>query len=206
MGDRIKLNPLKVSVINGAQTLTHFFEECDDLKHNLPKKLKEVCTIKENQIAEILEVVCKEIVLKTICIEGKLEDVRPITYGLNTQIPIYQEDIIADDITVHQINAYLMKAGMKILKRGEEEYNGEGFSVIEFVKRYLLVDKRPGESKNLKKSKIESILNEALQNLKNKGDSIIECLEIIDILDVWWRNSKEKRNILYNKHHFTTFS
>lgn len=200
VGDRIKLNPLKVSVINGAQTLTHFFEECDDLKHNLPKKLKEVCTIKENQIAEILEVVCKEIVLKTICIEGKLEDVRPITYGLNTQIPIYQEDIMADDITVHQINAYLMKAGMKILKRGEEEYNGEGFSVIEFVKRYLLVDKRPGESKNLKKSKIESILNEALQNLKNKGDSIIECLEIIDILDVWWRNSKEKRNILYNKY------
>ena len=25
-------------------------------------------------------------------------------------------------------------------------------------------------------------------------------MEIIDILDVWWRNSKEKRNILYNKY------
>lgn len=198
-GNFIRLNPMKVSVINGAQTLTNFFAEWDDLKHNLPMKLKEIVEISQNEIIDILNNVCKRISIKTICIEGTSDNVRAITNGLNTQIPIFKEDIIADQENVRDINKYLRKEGMKIIKSGEEEYKGEGLSVLDFVKRYLLLENQPGKSKNLKKSEIDSILTRAYDTLESDdGRNVTRKLKTVSGLEKWWKDSKKERTAAAN--------
>lgn len=194
-GDKIRISPLGVSVINGAQTLTNFFLEWDGLKHEISKKIKN--DIEKEELFYALELVCKEVMLKTICIEGKIDDIRAVTNGLNTQIPIFEEDILADTDVVREINSHIMKGGMKILKSGEETYNGIGFSVIEFAKKYLLIENKPGESKNLRKNKIEAILNAAKVSLEDDDMKINNQLRVLNSLDDWWITSKNKRDLLY---------
>lgn len=194
-GNHITIIPNEVSVINGAQTLTNFFEEWDRLQHDIPEKLAEI-GVDKTEVGQKLEIVSKKIVIKTIFIKGKVNKVKSITNGLNTQIPIFEEDIIATGKTVEEINRYLRRIGMKILKSGEENYNGNGLTVVEFVKRYLIATEKPGTSKNLRKSELEKYLLEAkhiFEAMDEKADELLKKLDVLVDLENWWGESKKDR-------------
>lgn len=183
-GDLIKLNPKKISVINGAQTLTNFLNEVDNAKHGLHKKILELTPEEAEAILnEVLEVVK----VKTILIEGDLKCVKPITHGLNTQIPIFKEDILATSETVQILNDVLKKYGVKILKTGEVSILGNGYTPIEFAKKYLIIKEKPGKSKNLNKKEIEIIIRQAKKELKSNEKG--KYFALLDAVDSWWKAS-----------------
>lgn len=155
-GAQIKLNPKKVSVINGAQTMTNYFEGIKEVDLEFKNDVQNL--VNEEKINDIqtffdeyLQAIGYIIKVKTIFIDGDEKYVQPITYGLNTQIPIIEPDIIADSLEVEKINGYLKKGKLKILKGGEVASVGSGFSVLDFVKKYLIVKGLPGKSKNLRR-------------------------------------------------------
>ena len=104
-GASIVLNPSKVSVINGAQTLTNFFRELENTKHKLSDSSSNLSeNLKEFVNSINLDDILKDIFVKTIFISGSEDFVKPITYGLNKQVPVLNEHILADSETVYDIN------------------------------------------------------------------------------------------------------
>lgn len=204
-GNHIKFNPKKVSVINGAQTLTNFYEGIK----MLPEEFASNCSnfIEEESAANeyveffkrYMDEAIGDIKVKTIFIEGPEEYVSPITYGLNTQIPIMETDIIADSEEVERINQYLQKKNMKIIKTGEVDNLEKGFSVLEFVKSYLIIKGKPGKSKNLRRSDVEKYIHEAEQDfvVKPGKEKILEDMYDVYVIEQWWKSSKKIREENY---------
>lgn len=204
-GNHIKFDPKKVSVINGAQTLTNFYEGMK----MLPEEFALSCFnyIEEESRAEVfidffsryIDEAMGSIKVKTIFIEGPEGYVQPITYGLNTQIPIMEADIIADSDEVERINQYLQKRNMKIIKTGEVENVEKGFSVLEFVKYYLIVKGKPGKSKNLRRADVKTYIQEAEQDFVNKPgkEKILDDMYDVYIIEKWWKASKKIREENY---------
>ena len=83
--------------------------------------------------------------VKTIFIQGEEEFIKPITCGLNTQVPILEEHILADSEIVYKLNLLLKKIRIEILKEGSHPIYGEGLNVLEFTKKYLIIKLQPGE-------------------------------------------------------------
>lgn len=206
-GKYVRVNPKNISVINGAQTLTNFFE----CTKSLPEEFNNICEniiddeglkleLKKHMELFILEV--KDIMkVKTIFIEGKKEYLQPITCGLNTQIPIKESDILAISDDVKTINKYLLKRNMKIVKDGENLNVEKMFSVVEFIKYYLMIKNKPGESKNLNRKDINKYLVEAKEEFENAKyiNQLLEALIKINRIECWWIESKKMRNEMYNK-------
>lgn len=196
-GNYITLNPSKVSVINGAQTLTNFYMEMEIAKRTLPKLLS-IYGIDENRTSSLLEEAHKQTFVKTIFINGEESMVKTITYGLNKQIPVLNEHILADTSVVVELNNVLRKRGMEILKEGEASIYGRRFDVLEFTKKYLTICQQPGKSKNLSKSDIEKYLNQALTAFNIDENKNLSALNLLVELDLWWKKSKQQRDLTYN--------
>ena len=92
--NQIVLTPDMVSVINGAQTLTNFFLEVENVEMLLETVLGG--KTKVSSARAIVDSIIRTIYVKTIIIYGDDKFVRPITHGLNTQIPILEESLRAD--------------------------------------------------------------------------------------------------------------
>lgn len=203
-GNHIKFNPQKVSVINGAQTLTNFFEglkmlpgEFEDTCSNL---IEDEARRKEfnRHLQSCIDDMVHKMMVKTVFIEGPEEYVQPITYGLNTQIPILETDIIADSTEVEKINGYLLKKNMKITKAGEEANIDKPLSVLEFTKYFLITKGEPGKSKNLLRSDIEKYIQEAESALENSdGDKLVNNIYDVYLGEEWWKSSKKIREENY---------
>jgi len=115
--NKIILCPDKVSVINGAQTLTNFFLEAESVERLLEPILEGSNVSAKTVVNSII----KKIYVKAIIINGEDRFVRPITHGLNTQIPILEETLLADSKVSDDINDLLAKSTqasnrIKILK------------------------------------------------------------------------------------------
>ena len=200
-GSCITLNPNHVSVINGAQTLTNFYLELENVKRKAPKILSRY-GIDKTYIHNLLEEAYDKTIVKTILISGKKEFVKPITYGLNSQVPVLNEHILADSIEVSKINLILKKGSMEILKEGDFSIYGKGMNVLEFTKKYLVIEKKPGKSKNLSKKDIFDILNESLSKIQKNENFYLSAFELLLDLDVWWQKSKKNRDLLYKKENY----
>ena len=203
-GNHIKFNPRMVSVINGAQTLTNFFE---GLKM-LPGEFEDACSnLIEDEarrekfnrhLQSCIDDMAHKMMVKTVFIEGPEAYVQPITYGLNTQIPILETDIIADSSEVEKINEYLMKKNMKIIKAGEEGNIDKPLTVLEFAKYFLVAEGKPGKSKNLLRSDIEKYIQEAEGVLgENDGNKLINDIYDVCSIEGWWKVSKKIREENY---------
>lgn len=219
-GDTVKINPKKISVINGAQTLTQFFtgmEELDleidlmvgNIENMEPEQLK---VLKQN-LKKLIEEASKDIIVKTIFIVGKEKNVKDITSGLNTQIPILEEDQLADNEIVTKINIYLKSSQLKILKEGENPGLYSGIKILDFAKLYLVTQMKPGESKNFQKRKLEDVIKiveEELSNPESKQDLLNKLNQAL-VVDTWWKNrpreGKDKHIELdsYGKNYFQSF-
>lgn len=206
-GNRIKFNPRNVSVINGAQTLTNIFEGIkmlpEEFRSNCANFIEEEERVEGfvNFFTQYIEVAMDKMKVKTIFIEGPEEYVQPITYGLNTQIPIMETDIIADSKEVEHINSYLQKKNMKIIKTGEVGSVEKDFSVLEFVKDYLIIQGKPGKSKNLRRADVQKYMEEAERVFANNegGEEALEAIYDVCIMEKWWKASKKIREANYTE-------
>lgn len=203
-GNTIKLNPKKVSVINGAQTLTCFLEAIKNLKEeyldNIQNiELKNSIVDKEKiNIDKLLAHASKRIFLKTIFINGQEDIVQSITCGLNTQVPVLPEDITADSNEVRVLNKILRKANVEIVKGGYTSAFEQGYTPLDFAKKYLLCINQPGKSKNLRKSDLNDIINNAITDFSIRKDKLLPQFRQISEIDKWWKSKKKERDNLYD--------
>lgn len=206
--DEITMNRNFCSVINGAQTITNFFLVYSELKYQYQldqEKLKK------------LESLISQIKVKLTVIQGKNKYSNFITRGLNTQNPITDEDFIAISKEVMNLNKLFSE--IHILKTGEVERDG-GLTPLQFVKQFLIVDNKPGQSKNFNKGELEdqikSIYSEIVfENgdeirLKPKSEEMIQKIVFLNEVESWWkkknRETKEKDLIdRYAKNYFESF-
>ena len=199
-GEFIKLNPKKVSVINGAQTLTNFYLELENAKKSIPEIFK-AFEIDLNNFSEIdyLNEACNKTMVKTIFIQGEEEFIKPITCGLNTQVPILEEHILADSEIVYKLNLLLKKIRIEILKEGSHPIYGEGLNVLEFTKKYLIIKLQPGKSKNLRKTEIKNLLESAYDDISKNEKFYLDSFNLLVELDFWWKDTKKERDTLYKE-------
>ena len=196
-GCYISLNPRYVSVINGAQTLTNFYLVLEETKREFVELLDEDFKIYVKNIEDILSSVHKDIYVKAIFISGDEKYVKTITYGLNKQVPILMEHILADSDNVRDINMILKKDGVEILKEGDTPFNKIGLDVIDFLKKHLIIIGLPGTSKNLSKNQLEEKLKEAFDYIKkdeNNQPPYASKIKLLCHLDSWWRRTKKARD------------
>lgn len=206
--DELVLNRNFCSVINGAQTITNFFLVYSELKYQYQsdeEKLKK------------LELLISKIKVKLTVIQGKNNYSNFITRGLNTQNPITDEDFIAISEKVMNLNKVFSE--IHILKTGEVERDG-GLTPLQFVKQFLIVDNKPGLSKNFNKSDLETQINSiyskiVLQEgdairLKHESEETIQKIVFLNEVESWWkkknRETTEKDLIdRYAKNYFESF-
>ncbi|MGL4697373.1 AIPR family protein [Enterococcus larvae] len=221
-GKTLVINPRKVSVINGAQTLTQFFLGLEELSLDIDSISGNIEGIDDSQrkhigkrLIDSIDRAAKEIFVKTIFIEGEEKQVKEITSGLNTQIPILDEDQLADSEKIKEINKRLKKIQVKVLKAGESPGGYKGVKVLEFIKLYLIVKYQPGKSKNFQKAQLsevtENIHSELFSNSKN-SEELLDGLEKAITIDEWWgerpREGKENHIEIdsYGKNYFQSFA
>ncbi len=189
--DRISFLPKYVSVINGAQTLTKFFDAFDKICNIELQKIEAIdgFDIQLNE-EEILE----DIVVKTIILQGKLTSIASITNGLNTQTPLNHDTILGNSDDVFEINK-LLDGKVKILKAGEMYYTEYGYSLLDFVKNWLSIFGKPGKSKNYSKNDLETFIADIREDLKSpkKIDEFISKNIILEEAYKWWENTKRER-------------
>lgn len=202
-GTTIKLNPQEISVINGAQTITNFFEGMKEIEEDIENIKEGDFTEEKNSINKLkkysvnyIEEVLKRTKVKVIFIDGEEDFLKPITYGLNTQIPIVESDIIADSKDVNELNEKLKRKSMKICKSGEEESIHTAFSLLDFVKKYLITQFKPGTSKNLQKKDLLKYIKEANEKI-DKNTDIIDEIEKVVVIEEWWKSEKKERESFY---------
>lgn len=188
--NKIVLTPDMVSVINGAQTLTNFFLEVENVEMLLESVFKG--EIQGSTVRTIVDSIIRTIYVKTIIIFGDDKFVRPITHGLNTQIPILEEALLADSDLSDEINKKLAQSGSKlrIIKDGQSWSTDYGVNVVDFVKHWLTVHYKPGRSKNLAKRQ----LKDSLMQIKDElGASNIKRMEQLIQVYKWWDSAYEQR-------------
>ena len=161
----IRLNPDMISVINGAQTITNFYDALEEIKYDLFNILKKV-KFQENN----------EIKVKTIIIDGSKEYINKVSVGLNTQIPIEDESILANSKYVFIINNNLKNSKVNIVRDGELCNEGD-ISVLDYVKKYLIINLQPGKSKNLNKNELATLLKDSVKKVQMRN---LEKYEIIN--------------------------
>lgn len=199
-GEFIKLNPKKVSVINGAQTLTNFYLELENAKKSIPEIFKAFeIELNNFSVIDYLNEACNKTMVKTIFIQGEEEFIKPITCGLNTQVPILEEHILADSEIVYKLNLLLKKTRIEILKEGSHPIYGEGLNVLEFTKKYLMIKLQPGKSKNLRKAEINSLLEKAYVDISANEKFYLNSFNLLVELDFWWKDTKKERDALYKE-------
>ncbi|VYU65917.1 hypothetical protein [Clostridium paraputrificum] len=186
--NRIKINPNKISVINGAQTITNFYNALEELKTDLKEVCGKIDSLYDNNwIENQLIDICNEIKIKTIIIDGSSEFVNKISIGLNTQIPIEEEDILAKSPIVENINKSLKSVGICITREGESSVENN-LSVLEYIKKYLIIEGKPGKSKNLSKAELKGLLEESQSKIEDYN--YMRKLNILIELDQWWKGIK----------------
>ncbi|WP_454380685.1 hypothetical protein [Streptococcus sp. Marseille-Q6379] len=206
--DEITLNRNFCSVINGAQTITNFFLVYSELKYQYQSD--------EEKLKKLKSLISK-IKVKLTVIQGKDNYSNFITRGLNTQNPITDEDFIAISEKVTNLNKLFSE--IHILKTGEVERDG-GLTPLQFVKQFLIVDNKPGQSKNFNKGELEDQINSIYSEivfedgdeikLKSKSEEMIQKIVFLNEVESWWkkknRETKEKDLIdRYAKNYFESF-
>ncbi|RGO12723.1 AIPR family protein [Coprobacillus cateniformis] len=196
VGKKIVLNPKNVSVINGAQTITGFYNSIKELKLELLSIFQDFDNINID-IDKSLEDASKSIFVKSIIIHGNEHYVQPITCGLNTQVPILPEHIIADSDEAKRLNKILKKGKIEIVPEGYNSVFDQGYSALDFAKKYLLCTMKPGRSKNLRKNDLKSIIEQAAERFNGKSEELLKEFRTIGEIDKWWKTYKKEREELY---------
>ncbi len=170
-------------IINGAQTMTNMYLQLHEVIRDIePLFLSN--NVDTSILFGVIEDVCNSIKIKTIIIEGNADYINEITEGLNTQIPITEVDIIASQDKVQSINEILKSEHIRIIRAGEYE-NKDNITILEFAKMFRMINQKPGTSKNLNKSSVQTIVDEALES-----QTLAKDLRLVIEANDWWVNGK----------------
>ncbi|WP_144514036.1 DNA mismatch repair protein MutH [Bacillus thuringiensis] len=200
--DKVIFDPLNVSVINGAQTLTHCADIIREIRKNLKKLVGHDREEMNTCIDELLDKLMCKIRIKTIFISVDSQLKRSITLGLNSQIPVNIEDIETNTKQVERINEALGEKNKRICRKGEEGLYG-GFYLLDFIKSYLMFQDKPGTARNLNKKDLEKYLNQIEIFLASKSDEVDEFLKSIEVfehIDKWWRKRQKPEDVSENSY------
>ncbi|WP_188353520.1 AIPR family protein [Leuconostoc pseudomesenteroides] len=195
-GNFISLETELCSVINGAQTITLLFQTVENFKEKLFEYYQNNDNISylentENEIQKLIDRALQKILVKTIVLKISDSYINEITVGLNTQIPIQEEDKLATNDDVKEINSILKKVQLSILKPGEETTSdiSTGINLLTFVKKYYITQLKPGFAKNYKKSSLSKDISDIKEKMKSDKDSEISIPQKIKVslqIDKWW--------------------
>lgn len=189
-GSYVTLDPLRISVINGAQTITNFNNASEDIKRLIVKTDK---TITQKKAEQIVDKALSTLKVKTIIISGPADCVGNIALGLNTQIPVGEnEQAIALNET-RDINKSIESLGLRIVRNGED-LDEFWMKPQRFVKMYLLIRQKPGVARNLRNNQIEKYILEANEYRKTV-DNFGELLRRVILAEVWWKDNAEFRDV-----------
>ncbi len=212
-GNSITLNPKKISVINGAQTLTNLFSTAETIYRDIILSKINLLPNLKNKLN--LQQILSKLRVKTVFIIGNKKYVSHISKALNTQIPIKKEDIYSGSDNVIEINK-LLKKKLVIIKPGEEK-NTTKIPILEFMKYYFIVQEKPGKSKNYKRTQIEDDIPLVLSKLRENTEALTKQLLLAVEVFAWWNKYNSKRAIeetaspllqnikRYAKNYFTSF-
>ena len=206
-GSYIKIHKSNVSIINGAQTLYNLRKVSEKIlcDKKLEKGLKNL-EFKDDELKKAVEYVEQKLKIKVVFVVDKGNNIRQITKGLNTQIPISLQTILAASKEVEEINEYLGKFNMKIVRDGEV-YQGKTIGVLDIVKTHLLIEDKPGTSKNYTKKDYENYIIAILEQLKSDDKYINKIRMMFSIDDLWKEHRGENSGIFatYGKNYFKSY-
>lgn len=186
-GTVIRLNPNKVSVINGAQTLTNLYNLNEELNEEVSNIL-EIGTV-DRYLIQTLE----RLYVKAIFIVADESVAPPITNALNTQIPIEEKQSLATSSSILEINKALYKIKAKVIRPGESHVNG--LDVLRLCKLYLMTsfEYHPGKSKNFPNKQLEKTIKDIESKLKsNDKETLLKDLETCLSITNWWSSNSQK--------------
>ncbi|MER2226327.1 MAG: hypothetical protein ABS916_04655 [Carnobacterium sp.] len=194
IGSVINISPEKVSVINGAQTLTNIFYGIQEVLgelNGLIDNIDESISDKEKNATKLLftgliEESLKEIYVKSIFIKADSTLSESITNGLNTQIPILEEDSLAASKDILEINEALYERNIKVLKVGEKQGTKRGIDVLDLCKLYLTTIGQPGKSKNFLKSGMKNVIDDILDLIDKEKQVFLDDIETSLNISDWW--------------------
>lgn len=197
----VELNPLNITVINGAQTITNFLRASEEVKLFLMRANK---SIDENMASKIINQVLERLIVKTIIINGSDEYVSDISLGLNTQIPVGNNENVVTMSEVNTINKLLESANLKIVRAGEF-IDDLCMLPQKLVKMYFAAMGEPGKARNLDTKNLEDYIKEIAKELK-ADVSVVELIKKAVLAEIWWRsnsnyrvmNSDDVENIMKN--------
>ncbi|WP_286905163.1 hypothetical protein [Clostridium sp. UBA1652] len=198
----ITLNNKKIQVINGAQTITKWY----DIVYEVDSKINSMQWSVD--VKNLIEETKKEIYIKTSLLLPVAEEkdlnrlISEITLGLNTQVPVTNVDIfINSSEKVNELNILLKPYGIRIAKSGE---NSSNTVVIKYlVQSYYVFIGKPGAARNLsrdavtKDETIEKIID--LFQKEEIKEKFIKFLQYQTQIESWWtkRNNLNKLTHLY---------
>ncbi len=188
-GSFVTLDPLRISVINGAQTITNFNNASEDIKRLIVRADK---TITQKKAEQIVNKALSTLKVKTIIINGPADCVGNIALGLNTQIPVGENEQAIALSEIKEINKSIESLGLKIVRNGED-LDEFWMKPQRFVKMYLLIRQKPGVARNLKNNQIETYIREA-NEYKEESDYFGELLRKVILAEVWWKDNTEFRD------------
>ena len=184
----VELNPLNITVINGAQTITNFLRASEETKALLMRINK---SIDENMATEMVNQVLERLFVKTIIINGSDEYVSEISLGLNTQIPVGNNENVVTMSEVNEINGLLKSTKLKIVRAGEFT---DDLCMLpqKLVKMFFAAMGEPGKARNLDTKKLEDYIKEIAKELK-ADVSTAELIKKAVQAEIWWRSNSSYR-------------
>lgn len=199
----ITLNNKKIQVINGAQTITKWY----DIIYDVDNKVKN--SDYNIDIKKIIDLTKEDLYVKTSflsAIDSKDNEIdvnkiiSEITLGLNTQLPITDIDIfINKSQKVIELNMSLSPYGIRIAKSGENSSNT--VLIKDLVQSYYVFIGRPGDARNLSldtvgnDKTIEKIIG-LLKDVERNGE-FIEFVQYQPKIEQWWKKRNNLSKLTY---------
>ncbi len=185
----IELDPFRISVINGAQTITNFFKASDEVKNLILNTNKSITVEKAK---EIVTAALEKIMVKAIIICGPTEYISDITLGLNTQIPVGEDAQVLNESTIKFFNRILGKENIKLVRPGEymDDYC---LPPQKLAKLYFVVKGEPGKARNLNLKNLDAYFKDIKEELKNDNGSLLINMKTAILSSIWWKNNSVKR-------------
>ena len=184
----IELNPFNITVINGSQTITNFLRTSEEIKLLLMRKNKD---IDANIASEVVEQALDRLLVKTIIINGLDEYVGDISLGLNTQIPVGNNENVVTMDQVKEINKELEREKLRIVRSGQIV---DDLCMLpqKFVKMYLIATGEPGKARNLDTKNLEEYIK-AIANELKINESIAKKIKKAVYAECWWGDNLSYR-------------
>ena len=197
--DIITIDCKSVQVLNGAQTISRWYQIIHELEILFNEK-SEFSIIKS-----VMDVIISNLKLRVTFVNPHLVDddtrkfIDDVTLGLNTQVPVTPVDIfLKSSSEVDELKELIYTYGKNIARTGESFDRVNSFEWKYFVQHYLIYIGKPGKARNLSNDYVNSATTASeIKRFLKTNDNIkgfLEFLELTYLIDRWWKVKPSIRN------------